>query len=106
MIQTLRPLALTAQARWFAAALFVVVLVYWIVRRLLGNSTDASIRSSSSTSTGSASILLSGTMAFAAVAIGAAVLLAPEIMSSPVLGVALLALVTVGWLLNKQEVAT
>lgn len=101
----LKNLTLGPQARWFVAALIVVAMLALFYRRVRGDNTDASLRKSYESSTGSASFLLSGTMVFMALAVGAALFLAPEIMQTPLIGAVLLVPVLIAWILNKREVA-
>lgn len=95
-----------AQARLAVAGLLVVMMVYWLVRRLVfGRGDDATIRASSSSETGSLSFLVSGTMAFTLLGVIAGVVLAPEIIKRPVIGVVIAVPIVAAWILNKREVA-
>jgi hypothetical protein len=104
LLQT-ESLTIGPQARLALASLLVVVMVYWLLRRLGGNNEDAALRASTSSETGYLSFLVSGTMAFAILAALAGLFLLPEIAQMPLIGVALLVPVVVSWILNKQEVS-
>jgi hypothetical protein len=93
-------------ARLAVVGLLVVMMAYWLVRRLRGNGEDAVVRATSSSETGTMSVLLSGTKAFALLALLAGVFLAPEIAQAPILAVGLFIPVVLAWILNKREVST
>jgi hypothetical protein len=106
MILQTESLTIGPQARLALASLLVVVMLYWLVRRLRGNGEDASVRSQMTSETGTISFLASGTMAFAILAALAGLFLSPEILRRPILGVALLVPVVIAWILNKREVSS
>ena len=95
--------------RLVAALLISAILVYWTVERFLGEGDDPTLRSSMSSDTGSASVLLSGTKAIAAVAGAAAVLLLAPIGGVPAVAnpapiLAFLgAIVATHWIVEKEE---
>lgn len=98
-----------ADLRAVGATLAVVVLLYWTFERLVGQGADPVLRSSSSTDTGSASVLVSGSMAVAAVAgLAGAMLLSPvaggPVVDSPqpvLLGLG--GIVLAHWIVEKEE---
>jgi hypothetical protein len=98
-----------AAGRSIAGALVITVLLYWTYERLVGEGADPVLRSSMSSDTGSASILLSGSKAVAALAVVAgAVLLAP-VAGGPVVDttrpvlLGLGGLVVAHWIVEKEE---
>lgn len=96
-------------ARLVGAFVLAAILVYWTVERVLGEGDDPVVRSSTSTDTGSASILVSGSMAVAMVTgIGIALLVAPiaggPVVSNPVPVLAFGAFVVgAHWIVEKEE---
>ncbi|MFC6757882.1 MULTISPECIES: hypothetical protein [Haloarcula] len=95
--------------RLVGALLLGAILVYWTIERLLGEGDDPTIRSSTSSDTGSASFLVSGTMAVATVAsVAVALLLSPmgggPVVSDPVPVLAAAAFVVgAHWIVEKEE---
>lgn len=61
----------------------LAVLFYWTIRRIMGDGEDPTLRTSNSTETGYASVLVSGSYAVAAVVVIAGWLFWPWIRSSP-----------------------
>ena len=94
--------------RVVVAALATLILLYWTYERLVGQGRDPVIRQSSSSATGSASVLVSGSMAIlvvAGVAVGA--LLSPMgggpiAEPQPVL-LLFGAIFVVHWIVEKEE---
>lgn len=94
--------------RVVVAALATLILLYWTYERLVGEGRDPVIRSSSSSATGSASVLVSGSMAIfvvASIAVGA--LLSPMGQGAlaepqPVL-LLFGAIFVVHWIVEKEE---
>ena len=95
--------------RLVGALLLVGILVYWTWERFVGQPDDPTIRSSMSSDTGSASVLMSGTKAVAAVAGAAALLLLAPIGGTPAVAnptpiLAFLgAVVASHWVVEKEE---
>jgi|GEM_PF-3433484 len=98
-----------ADMRAIGGLLALVVLLYWTYERLVGEGADPVVRSSTSSDTGSASILVSGSMAVAALAVGAAALLLAPVAGGPVVDASqpvmlgLGGLVVVHWIVEKEE---
>ncbi|MFD1634628.1 hypothetical protein ACOZ4L_02720 [Haloplanus ruber] len=98
-----------ADLRAIGATLLLLVVLYWTYERLAGEGRDPVIRSSMSSSTGSASMLVSGAKAVMLVSgLAAALLLAPvaggPVVSDPTLLLATLgALLLVHWFVEKEE---
>ena len=98
-----------AAMRSIGGALVLIVLLYWTYERLVGEGADPVIRSSTSSDTGSASILVSGSMAVVTLALVAAVLLLAPIAGGPVVEssspvmLGLGGLVVAHWIVEKEE---
>lgn len=98
-----------ADLRSLGAVLLLLVVLYWTYERLAGEGRDPVLRSSMSSSTGTASMLVSGAKAVMMVAgLAAALLLAPvaggPVVSDPTpILAALGALVLVHWFFEKEE---
>ncbi|QLH83219.1 hypothetical protein [Halosimplex pelagicum] len=99
-------------ARLAGAAVGVLLIVYWLIERLRGEGHDPVLRMSSSSDTGSASFLVSGTAAVVVVAAIVAVLLlgvgtAAPLVSNPAPVLAFLALLAFAhWVYEKEESET
>ena len=95
--------------RLVGAFVLAAILVYWTAERVLGEGDDPTIRSSTSSDTGSMSFLVSGSMAVALVTgIGVALLLAPlgggPVVTNPVPVLAFGAVVVgAHWIVEKEE---
>lgn len=98
-----------ADLRAIGGILAIVVLLYWTYERLVGEGADPVIRSSTSSATGTASMLLSGSAAVAAVAALAGVMLLAPVAGGPLVGstqpiaLGLGGLVVVHWIVEKEE---
>jgi len=98
-----------ADIRAVGGVLAIVVLLYWTYERLAGQGADPVLRSSSSTDTGTASVLLSGSMAVAAVAGVAGAMLLSPVAGGPVVDatepvlLGLGGLVVAHWVVEKEE---
>jgi hypothetical protein len=98
-----------ADIRAVGGVLAVIVLLYWTYERLAGQGADPVLRSSSSSDTGSASILLSGSMAVAAVAGLAGAMLLSPVAGGPVVDATEPVLLGLGgivlahWIVEKEE---
>jgi hypothetical protein len=98
-----------ADVRAIAGILLIGVLLYWTYERFVGEGHDPVVRSSTSSDTGTASILLSGSMAVATLAIVAGALFLAPIAGGPILedgravALGLGGLVVVHWIIEKEE---
>lgn len=98
-----------AAGRSIAGALVLIVLLYWTYERLVGEGADPVLRSSMSSDTGSASILLSGSKAVMALAVVSGALLLAPIAGGPVVDatrpvlLGLGGLVVAHWIVEKEE---
>jgi hypothetical protein len=98
-----------ADLRAIGGLLVVVILLYWTYERFVGEGQDPVVRSSTSSDTGSASVLLSGSMAVGAMAALAAFLLLSPMGGGPIVengqGVllGLGGLVVIHWIVEKEE---
>lgn len=97
-------LGLFGQARIVVALVVLAVLAYWTVERALGQGDDPTLRHTSSSDTGTVSVLLSGTNAvLLLVAIGV-LALAPEIaQGNPLLLGVFAAIGVLHWYFEKEE---
>ncbi|OYR61159.1 hypothetical protein DJ71_24425 [Halorubrum sp. E3] len=98
-----------ADLRAIGGLLAVLVLLYWTYERLVGQGSDPVVRSSMSSDTGSASILLSGSKAVMALAVGAGALLLAPVAGGPIVDASgpvmlgLGGLVVAHWIVEKEE---
>jgi len=96
-------------ARLAGAVVGVLLILYWTFERLRGEGDDPTLRMSSSSDTGSASFLVSGTMAIVVVAGFVALLVmgvgtAAPLVADPVPVLVFLALVVFAhWVVEKEE---
>jgi len=83
----------------------LAVLLFWTIRRLSGDGDDPSISYSSSSETGSKSVLLSGSYAVLGVAGVVGIAFWPELSSggNVALGAVLGVVVVAHWILEKRE---
>lgn len=98
-----------ADMRAIGGILALVVLLYWTYERLVGQGADPVVRSSTSSDTGTASVLLSGSKAVMALAVGAGALLLAPVAGGPVVAstqpvlLGLGGLVVAHWIVEKEE---
>ena len=98
-----------ADLRAIGGILSLIVLLYWTYERFAGEGADPVLRSSTSSDTGSASVLLSGSKAVMALAGGAAALLLAPVAGGPVVSstqpvlLGLGGLVVAHWIIEKEE---
>ena len=84
----------------------LAMLAYWTARRLGGEGDDPTLRMSASSETGSASGLLSGVYAVAAVAAVGVAAFVPELLSggqTALIVVAFAVVVAIHWVYEKRE---
>lgn len=86
-----------------AAAVALVVLVFWTYRRATGGGADPTLRMQKDTETGSSSFLVSGVDAVVLVATVFAFVALPEIRASPGLLLIPLGFVAAHWVVEKME---
>ena len=95
--------------RAIGGVLLTLVLLYWTYERFVGEGEDPVIRKQSSSDTGTASMLLSGSMAVATVAIIAGALFLAPIAGGPIVddgrtvALGLGVLVVAHWIIEKEE---
>ena len=96
--------SLFGELRLIFALGVLAVLAYWTVERVLGEGDDPTLRYSSSSDTGYASMLISGTNAVLVLVGGAVVLLGPEIAAGNTgIVVVLVGLTLAHWYFEKEE---
>ena len=98
-----------ADLRAIGGLLVIAILLYWTYERFVGEGEDPVVRSQTSSDTGTVSVLLSGSMAVAALAAVAGGLLLAPMGGGPIVengqGVmlGLGGLVVIHWIVEKEE---